>query len=168
MRLEHQDRSRWDADEIDEGSAALTAALRPGRRSRPGPYQVQAAIAACHAIAANAAETDWTRIARLYERLGRLAPSPIVELNRAVAVAAADGPEAGLALLAAIESSGELRDYYLLQATRGDLLARLGRRTEAAEDFRAALRLAASDATDAERRYLQRRLDEFEYPEKEE
>ena len=168
VRLEDQDRSRWDVDEIDEGSAALATALQhSGRRNRPGPCQVQAAIAACHAIAANAADTDWTRIARLYERLGQLTPSPVVELNRAVAVAAADGPEAGLALLAAIESSGELRDYYLLQATRGDLLARLGRRTEAARSFQAALRLAASDATDAERRYLRRRLTEIGYPEKE-
>jgi RNA polymerase sigma-70 factor, ECF subfamily len=163
VRLEDQDRSRWDGDEIDEGAAALVGALRHGR---PGAYQVQAAIAACHATAADASETDWARIARLYERLGRLAPSPVVELNRAVAIAAVDGAEAGLALLGAIEASGELRDYYLLHAARGDLLARTGRRMEAVESFRAALGLAASDATEAERRYLRRRLDEFEHPEK--
>jgi RNA polymerase sigma-70 factor, ECF subfamily len=169
VRLEDQDRSRWDADEIDEGSAALIAALQHGRsgprgrRGRPGPYQLQAAIAGCHATAADAAETDWARIARLYDVLGRLSPSPVVELNRAVAVAAADGAEAGLALIGGIEASGELRDYYLLHAARGDLLGRLGRRAEAAASFRAALRLAAFDATDAERRYLQRRVSEFEH-----
>jgi RNA polymerase sigma-70 factor, ECF subfamily len=171
VRLEDQDRSRWDADEIDEGSAALIAALQygqhgrnePGLRSGIGPYQVQAAIAGCHATAADAAETDWARIARLYAVLGRLSPSPVVELNRAVAVAAADGAGAGLALIGGIEASGELRDYYLLHAARGDLLGRLGRRAEAAASFRAALRLAAADATEAERRYLQRRVDEFEH-----
>ena len=160
VRLEDQDRSRWDADEIDEGSAALIAALRHGRS---GPYQVQAAIAGCHATASDAAETDWARIARLYVLLGRLSPSPVVELNRAVAVAAADGAEAGLALIGRITASGELCDYYLLHAARGDLLGRLGRRAEAAASFRAALRLAAADATEAERRYLQRRVNEFEH-----
>jgi RNA polymerase sigma-70 factor, ECF subfamily len=180
VRLEDQDRSRWDTDEIDEGSAALIAALRggTGADSGAGPYQVQAAIAACHAIAADAAGTDWARIARLYELLGRLTPSPVVELNRAVAVAqvavaqadgadaanGAGGAEAGLALIEGIEASGELRGYYLLHAARGDLLARLGRGAQAAAGFRVALRLAASDATEAERRYLRRRLDEFEHP----
>jgi RNA polymerase sigma-70 factor, ECF subfamily len=159
VRLEDQDRSRWDDRAIGEGSAALAAALR---HARPGPYQVQAAIASCHATATDAAQTDWVRIARLYERLGRLTPSPVVELNRSVAVAMADGPAAGLALVTAIEASGELSGYFLLPATRADLLMRLGRRAEAAESFRAALRLAERGATDAERRFLRRRLSEAE------
>ena len=94
--LEDQDRTRWDRAGIEEGVAALDAALR---RREPGPYQVQAAIAACHATATDAADTDWTEIALLYEELGRMAPSPVVELNRAVAVAMADGPAVGLALV---------------------------------------------------------------------
>ena len=157
VRLEDQDRSRWDRDEIDAGCAALAEALRLGR---PGPYQVQASIAACHVATAEgaAADTDWARIARLYDRLGRMAPSPVVELNRAVAVAMADGPAAGLALIAALEASGALPDYHLLHAARADLLTRLGRRSEAAESLRVALRLAESGTGEAERRHLARRL----------
>ena len=140
--------------EIAEGVALLEAALR---RGRPGPYQLQAAIAACHATAADAADTDWAEIAALYDELARFLPSPVVELNRAVAVAMADGPEAGLALVDALEASGALAGYHLLPATRADLLRRLGRRTEAAAAYREALELAS---TDAERRYLDRRLAE--------
>jgi RNA polymerase sigma-70 factor (ECF subfamily) len=152
VTLEDQDRSRWDRAEIEEGTSLLEAALR---RGRPGPYQVQAAIAACHATAADAAGTDWAQIALLYERLARLVPSPVIELNRAVAVAMADGPEAGLELVAGIEAAGDLEGYYLLPATRADLLRRLGRPGEAAASYRAARDLAP---TDAERRYLDRRL----------
>jgi RNA polymerase sigma-70 factor, ECF subfamily len=154
VRLEDQDRSRWDRREIDEGVALLEAALR---RGRVGPYELQAAIAACHATATEAAATDWAQIARLYGRLAELNPSPVVELNRAVAVAMADGPAAGLELVAALEKSGALRGYHLLPATRADLLRRLGRPAEAAASYREALELAA---TDAERRYLAGRLAE--------
>ncbi|HTZ24076.1 MAG TPA: DUF6596 domain-containing protein, partial [Streptosporangiaceae bacterium] len=157
VTLEDQDRNRWDRAAIDEGARVLDAALR---RSRPGPYQLQAAIAACHATAPDAAATDWAQIALLYRRLGQLTPSPVIELNRAVAVAMAEGPDAGLALVAAIEDSGALAGYYLLPATRADLLRRLGRRAEAAASYRAARDLAA---TDAERRYLDRRLSEAEH-----
>jgi RNA polymerase sigma-70 factor (ECF subfamily) len=152
--LEHQDRSRWDAREIGEGVELLDKALRLGR---PGPYQLQAAIAACHAGAADAADTDWAEIAALYGRLVRLVPSPVVELNRAVAVAMADGPSAGLALLETLEASGTLAAYHLLPATRADLLRRLGRGAEAAAAYRDALALAP---TEAERRYLHQRLRE--------
>ena len=154
VTLEDQDRGRWDRSEIEEGTGVLEAALR---RGRAGPYQLQAAIAACHATAAAAAATDWAQIARLYGLLARVAPSPVVELNRAVAVAMADGPAAGLELVAAIEASGELSGYYLLPATRADLLRRLGRAGEAAASYRSARDLAT---TDAERRYLDRRLAE--------
>jgi RNA polymerase sigma-70 factor (ECF subfamily) len=158
LTLEEQDRSRWEADLIDEGGQILEAALR---RGRPGPYQVQAAIAACHATASDAAATDWVEIAALYGELARMVPSPVVELNRAVAVAMADGPDAGLTLVDAIEATGALSGYHLLPATRADLLRRLGRRTEAAAAYRDALELATSDA---ERRYLARRLAETTGP----
>jgi RNA polymerase sigma-70 factor, ECF subfamily len=154
VTLEDQDRSLWERPEIDEGVAVLDTALR---RGRPGPYQLQAAIAACHATAAEAAATDWAQIAALYQRLALLMPSPVVELNRAVAVAMADGPAAGLDLVADIEASGQLAGYHLVPATRADLLRRLGRWDEAVASYRAARDLAA---TDAERRYLDRRLAE--------
>ena len=118
---------------------------------------MQAAIAACHAEAADAASTDWVDIAGLYAELARMVPSPVVELNRAVAVAMADGPEAGLGLVDALDASGALDGYHLLHATRADLLRRLGRRAEASIAYRAALDLST---TDAERRYLTRRLRE--------
>jgi RNA polymerase sigma-70 factor, ECF subfamily len=156
--LKDQDRSRWDRGEIEEGTRVLDAALR---RGRPGAYQVQAAIAACHATAADAADTDWAEIAALYGELARLVPSPVVELNRAVAVAMADGPAAGLGLVRALEESGALTGYHLLPATRADLLLRLGRRAEAAAGFAEARDLAA---TDAERRFLTRRLTEASAP----
>jgi RNA polymerase sigma-70 factor, ECF subfamily len=152
--LEEQDRSAWNRAQIDEGVSILDAALR--RRS-PGSYQVQAGIAACHAGAPDVASTDWAQIAALYGRLARLTPSPVVELNRAVAVAMADGPAAGLELVDALAASGELDGYHLLAATRADLLRRLGRPDEAAAAYREALALAH---TDAERRYLERRLAE--------
>jgi RNA polymerase sigma-70 factor, ECF subfamily len=154
VTLEDQDRARWDTGEIDEGAALLRAALR---RGQPGPYQLQAAIAACHATAQEASQTDWAQIARLYQQLAGLVPSPVVELNRAVAVAMADGPAAGLELVDALETSGALRGYHLLPATRADLLRRLGRGAEAADSYRRALDLAVNDA---ERRYLARRLAE--------
>jgi RNA polymerase sigma-70 factor (ECF subfamily) len=156
--LEDQDRSSWDAAAVEEGVAVLDRALRFGR---PGPYQVQAAIAACHATAASAAGTDWRQIALLYDSLAALTPSPVVALNRAVAVAMADGPDAGLALVDGLAASGALRGYHLLPAVRADLLRRLGRTAEAAEAYRAAIGLAA---TDAERRYLARRLEDLPAP----
>jgi len=152
--LEEQDRTVWDALQIDEGRALLEAALR---RRRAGPYQVQAAIAACHATAPDAAATDWPQIALLYGELARLAPSPVVALNRAVAVGMADGPAAGLALVDDLADDGMLAGYHLLPATRADLLRRLGRGAEAAAAYREALDLAT---TDPERRYLARRLAE--------
>jgi RNA polymerase sigma-70 factor (ECF subfamily) len=156
--LEEQDRTRWDADAISEGLDRLDAALR---RRRPGPYQVQAAIAACHAAAPDASETDWVEIAALYRELVRMMPTPVVELNRAVAVGMAHGPEAGLRLVDALDDSGALSGYHLLSATRADLLRRLGRPAEAAVSYRIALALAA---TDAERRYLARRLAQSSEP----
>jgi RNA polymerase sigma-70 factor, ECF subfamily len=152
--LEEQDRARWSGPAIEEGVELLDAALR---RGKPGPYQVQAAIAACHATASDAAATDWAEIAALYDELARMMPTPVVELNRAVAVAMADGPEAGLAIVDALEAAGALRGYHLLPSTRADLLRRLDRRAEASAAYRAALTLTVSDA---ERRYLERRLAE--------
>jgi RNA polymerase sigma-70 factor, ECF subfamily len=154
VTLEEQDRGRWDAAEIAEGTALLDGALR---HRRPGPYQVQAAISACHATAATAADTDWPEIAALYGQLAQLVPSPVVRLNRAVAVGMAEGPEAGLDLVTRLQASGELAGYYLLPATRADLLRRLGREQEAAAAYREALELAP---TEAERRFLGRRLAE--------
>jgi len=152
--LEEQDRSVWHRAEIDEGVAVLDRALR---RLSPGPYQVQAAIAACHATAARAADTDWAQIALLYRQLAAWSANPVVELNRAVAVAMADGPAAGLSIVDELSESGALAGYHLLPATRADLLRRLGRTAEAAAQYRAALDLAT---TDTERRYLRRRLAE--------
>jgi RNA polymerase sigma-70 factor (ECF subfamily) len=152
VTLEDQDRSRWDATEIEEGTALLDDALR---RGRPGPYQIQAAIAACHATARERAETDWAQIAALYGQLARRTSSPVVALNRAVAVGMADGPAAGLRLVDGLAASGSLAGYHLLPATRADLLRRLGRAAEAADAYHEALQLAT---TDTERRYLRRRI----------
>jgi RNA polymerase sigma-70 factor (ECF subfamily) len=152
--LEEQDRALWDREAVAEGVGLLAAAMRLGS---PGPYQLQAAIAACHATAPEAADTDWAEISRLYGELARLVPSPVVELNRAVAVAMAEGPTAGLSLIEALEASGKLKGYHLLPATRADLLRRLGRRIDAVSAYEEALELAA---TDAERRYIARRLAE--------
>ncbi len=147
--LEDQDRSLWDPNRIEEGRRVLERAVRLGR---PAPYQLQAAISAVHAGTLDARRTDWAAIAALYEQLARLAPSPIVELNRAVAVAMAKDPDEGLKLIGAIEG---LDDYYLLHAARADLLRRLGRRLEAADAYRRALSLRPNPA---ERRFLERRL----------
>jgi RNA polymerase sigma-70 factor (ECF subfamily) len=155
VTLEEQDRSRWDASEIEEGLGVLDAALR---HDSAGYYQLQAAIAACHATAETAADTDWSHIAVLYGRLAEVAPSPVVDLNRAVAVAMAEGPAAGLQLVEELAAAGALAGYHLLPATRADLLRRLDRRSEAAAAYREALELAT---TDAERRYLTRRLGEM-------
>jgi RNA polymerase sigma-70 factor, ECF subfamily len=152
VSLEDQDRTRWDTVKISEGIALLEAALR---RQRAGPYQLQAAIAACHAEAPRADDTDWAQIALLYGELHKFVPSAVVELNRAVAIAMAEGPEAGLVLVDELAASGGLSGYYLLPATRADLLRRLNRRPEAATSYRAALNLAP---TEPERRYLARRL----------
>jgi len=154
VTLEDQDRGKWDAAEVSEGVSVLDAALR---RGRPGPYQVQAAIAACHVTAARAADTDWAQIARLYGQLAQFLPTPVVELNRAVAVGMAEGPEAGLALAGELEASGKLAGYHLLPATKADMYRRLGRADEAAACYREALGLAG---TEAERSYLSRRLAE--------
>jgi RNA polymerase sigma-70 factor (ECF subfamily) len=152
LTLEEQDRSRWDQDQIAEGAAICERALR---RRRAGPFQIQAAIAACHATAPVAAQTDWPQIVGLYTELARLTPTVIVELNRAVAIGMADGPETALPLLDELAATGQLEGYYLLPATRADLLRRVGRIDEAAASYRAALDLAP---TEAERRYLRRRL----------
>jgi RNA polymerase sigma-70 factor, ECF subfamily len=154
VTLEDQDRTSWDRAQIDEAVAVLDRALR---RGRPGIYQVQAAIAAVHATAPVAAATDWPQIALLYGQLARLSPGPIVELNRAVAVAMADGPAAGLSIVDNLVATGALDTYYLLSATRADLLRRLGRNVAAADAYGQALTLVT---TDAERRYLTRRLRE--------
>ncbi|GAA0241410.1 sigma-70 family RNA polymerase sigma factor [Actinomadura nitritigenes] len=163
VTLEHQDRARWDAAEIEEGTRLLDAALLDARAAgRPaGPYLVQAAIAACHVTAPDAASTDWPQIAALYDVLARLAPTPVVALNRAVAVGMARGPRAGLDLVERLEREGALDGYHLLPATRADLLRRLGRRAEAAGAYRSALALAPGDA---DRRYLARRLAEVTAP----
>jgi RNA polymerase sigma-70 factor (ECF subfamily) len=151
VTLEEQDRSLWNATEITAGSTLLETALRLGS---PGPYQVQAAIAACHATAPTAAETDWPQIAALYGELRKYVPSPVVALNQAVAVAMAHGPLAGLEM---VDSLDGLAGYHLLPATRADLLRRLGRHAEAAAEYRAALSLVTSEV---ERRYLADRLTE--------
>jgi RNA polymerase sigma-70 factor (ECF subfamily) len=150
VTLEDQDRSRWDAGEITEGAQLVERALR---RGKTGPYQIQAAIAACHTEARDAADTDWPQIAALYGHLAKLVPSAVVELNRAVAVAMAEGPAAGLPLVEALETA--LPGYYLLPATRADLLRRLGRAEDAAAAYREALALAP---TESEIRYLRKRL----------
>ncbi|MFF2361319.1 RNA polymerase sigma factor [Streptomyces sp. NPDC058122] len=154
VTLEDQDRTAWDTSEADEGAALLETALR---RGRPGPYQIQAAIAACHTTAATAEETDWADIAGLYGELRRFVPSAVVRLNRAVAVGMAEGPDAGLALVAELEAEGELDAYHLLPATRADLLRRAGRAAEAAEAYGRALGLVENVA---ERRFLEKRLAE--------
>ncbi|GAA2474441.1 RNA polymerase sigma factor [Streptomyces longisporus] len=154
VTLEDQDRTAWDRAEIDEGATLLETALR---RGSPGPYQIQAAIAACHTTAATAEDTDWADIAGLYGELARFVPSAVVRLNRAVAVGMSEGPDAGLALVAELEHEGDLAGYHLLPATRADLLRRSGRTTEAAEAYERALELVENDA---ERRFLEKRLAE--------
>jgi RNA polymerase sigma-70 factor (ECF subfamily) len=154
VTLEEQDRTLWHNEAIAEGCKVLDRAVR---LRRPGPYQLQAAVAATHAQAPTAADTDWREIVILYERLSEIAPTPVVLLNRAVAVAMAEGPSAGLPMVDELEQSGALSDYYLLPATRADLLRRLDHNREAATAYLRALELAP---TDAERRFLRRRLSE--------
>jgi len=154
--LEDQDRSRWDRAQIAEGAALVVDALRASDRP-PGPYALQAAIAAVHAQAPSAAETDWAQIAALYGVLARVHPSPVVELNRAVAVAMSGDPERGLDLIAALDVGGELAAYHHLPVARAELLRRLGRWPEAAEAYRRALALVKNEP---ERRHLARRLGE--------
>lgn len=152
--LEDQDRTRWERAKIEEGAELVERALRGGR---PGRYAIQAAISALHAQAPTAADTDWAQIAALYGVLAGLQPSPVVELNRAVAIAMAEGCEKGLALIEALTLPG----YHLLPAARADLLRRLGRRRESAAAYREALTLVGNDA---ERKFLERRLAEVTKP----
>jgi len=152
--LEEQDRSRWDTTKIAEGIEILEAALR---RREPGPYQIQAAIAACHATAQNASDTDWPQITGLYAELTRFMPTPVVKLNQAVAIGMAEGPAAGLLLVDELVASGALAEYHLLPATRADLLRRADRLDEAAAAYREAL---AQATTEAERAFLRKRIEE--------
>ena len=153
--LEDQDRGRWDRARIDEGRDLLDRAMR---MRRVGPYQLQAAIAALHDDSATAAETDWPQIAALYRVLGEMSPSAVIELNRAVAVAMADGPAAGLAIVERIAASGQLEEYPYLHSTRADLLRRLELWYDAGAAYRRALALTANAP---ERAYLERRLAEL-------
>jgi len=150
--LEDQDRAKWNHEQIREGLELVQSALRSGPA---GPYAVQAAIAAVHAQAAHPAETDWAEIEALYAYLMRIRPSPVIELNYAVAVAFANGPERGLQIIESLGARGELDDYHLMWAARADLLRRLGRWREAADSYRTALALVSAEP---ERRFLARRL----------
>jgi RNA polymerase sigma-70 factor (ECF subfamily) len=153
--LEDQDRSLWNRDQIAEGKALLERALSSRRF---GPYTLQAAIAAVHAQAARASETDWAQIVALYGLLAQLEPSPVIELNRAVAVAMRDGPLAGLERIDSILARGELSDYHLAHAARADLCRRLGRTAEARASYQRALALTRQET---ERGFLERRLREL-------
>jgi len=153
--LEEQDRSRWNREQIEEGVTLVQRALT----SRGfGPYTLQAAIAALHAEAPSSAATDWPQIVGLYDVLLRAEPSPVIELNRAAAIAMRDGPERGLALIDTILARGELREYHLAHAARADLFRRLGRKSEAAAAYKRALELAVEEP---ERLLLERRLKEL-------
>jgi len=154
--LDEQDRTLWHAEQVREGLALVESALRDGTA---GPYALQAAIAGVHASAVRPAETDWGQIAALYSLLLWVQPSPVVELNRAVAIAMADGAPSGLRLLDELEFRGELAEYYLLPAARGDLLRRMNRWTEAAVAYRRALSMARQGT---EQNFLARRLAEVE------
>jgi RNA polymerase sigma-70 factor (ECF subfamily) len=156
--LEDQDRSLWTVDTITEGRRLVVEALTGGP---PGPYALQAAIAAVHDDAASVATTDWPQVVALYDVLRTVAPSPLVDLNRAVAVAMVDGPEAGLVLLDELAADRHLSAYHLLPAARADLLRRLGRTAEAADAYRAALALVGNEP---ERDYLARRLESLRSP----
>jgi RNA polymerase sigma-70 factor (ECF subfamily) len=151
VALDEQDRSRWDRGRIREGVTALEGALR---RRQPGPYQVQAAIAALHVEAPSAAQTDWGQIAALYETLGRLAPSPVVEVNRAVAVGFASGPHAGLAVLEPLLADPRLARYQPLHAAHAELMRRAGNLDAAAAAYSEAIALStnAVERADLERR----------------
>jgi RNA polymerase sigma-70 factor, ECF subfamily len=156
--LEDQDRGRWDQRQIAEALPLVEEAFRGGT----GPFALQAAIAALHCQAARPEDTDWPQILRLYDLLERVQPSPIVSLNRAVAVAMADGPQPALALIDALAATGDLDGYHLLHAARGDLLRRIGSKAAAAKSFARALQLATNSS---ERRFLERRLREVQSPE---
>ncbi|MGH7651739.1 MAG: RNA polymerase sigma factor [Gemmatimonadaceae bacterium] len=153
--LEEQDRALWNRDQIDEGVALLNRALSS---RRAGPYTLQAAIAAVHAEARNAALTDWNEIVGLYDTLLRAERSPVIELNRAVSIAMRDGPQAGLELIDSIFSRGELEDYYLAHAARGDLYRRLGRIDDARKAYERTLELATQEV---ERDFIEKRLEEL-------
>jgi RNA polymerase sigma-70 factor (ECF subfamily) len=155
--LEEQDRSRWNQRQIAEALPLVEEAFLGG----PGPFAVQAAIAALHCRAARAEDTDWPQIVRLYDLLERLQPSPIVSLNRAVAIAMADRPQPALAIIDALTATDDLENYHLLHAARADLLRRIGSPVEAAKSYARALALATNDS---ERRYLERRLREVQQP----
>jgi RNA polymerase sigma-70 factor (ECF subfamily) len=152
--LEEQDRTRWDAALVAEGESLLTQALSQGR---PGPYQLHAAVAACHSTASSADATDWRQIAALYSELLRYEPSPVVEANRAVAVAMAEGPAAGLVILDTVATHPQLRRWPQLHVARAELLRRLDRRNEAADAYRLALQL---EPPAPERAFIGRRLAE--------
>ncbi len=153
--LEDQDRSLWNKDQIAEGASLVERALSS---SPVGPFAIQAAIGAVHAQAPNAAATDWTQIVALYDALLRAEPSPVVELNRAVAVAMRDGPSAGLALIDALLARGDLENYHLAHAAHADLCRRLGRTAGARASYERALTLTQQEP---ERRFLARRLSEL-------
>jgi RNA polymerase sigma-70 factor (ECF subfamily) len=153
--LEDQDRSTWNREQIAEGKSLVERALASRQF---GAYTIQAAIAAVHADAATAAATDWSRIATLYGLLTQATPSPVIELNRAVAIAMRDGPAAGLELIDAILAQGELADYHLAHAARADFCRRLGKTVEARAAYERALALARQEP---ERRFLARRLQEL-------
>jgi RNA polymerase sigma-70 factor (ECF subfamily) len=153
--LEDQDRSLWNRDQIAEGKSLVETAFQA---QQVGSYAIQAAIAAVHADAAGSATTNWSRIAALYDLLARAEPSPVVELNRAVAIAMRDGPQVGLQLIDDILSRGELADYHLSHAARADLCRRLGRTAEARASYERALQLARQEP---ERRFLAKRLQEM-------
>ena len=157
--LEDQDRSRWNQKQIAEALLLLKEAPR----GEAGPFALQAAIAAVHCQAARPADTNWTEIVRLYDQLERVQPSPIVSLNRAVAVAMAEGPRAGLAMIDRLAAEDDLSDYHLLHAARADLLRRLALFEESAKSYMQALALVTNDS---ERRYLERRLREVQPPSK--
>jgi len=143
--LADQDRARWDRLLIARGLAALARSVETSPPAPLGPYGLQAAIAACHARAPSTEATDWAQIAALYGALAAAAPSPVVELNRAVAISMAEGPEAGLAAVDALAGEPALRGYHLLPAVRGDMLARLGRRAEASAEFARAAELTRNE-----------------------
>ena len=152
--LEEQDRTLWNRSQIDEALALVDEALR----GEPGPFALEAAIAAEHCKATRAEDTNWAQIVQFYDLLSEVMPSPIVSLNRAVAIAMARGPQAALALIDEVAASGELDDYHLLHAARADMLRRLGSNDEAAESYELALRLVTNES---ERRFLERRLREM-------
>ena len=157
--LEEQDRSRWNHRQIAEALPLVERALRPSSGDGPGPFALQAALAAEHCKAARAEETDWPEIVRLYDRLEQIQPSPVVSLNRAVAVAMVDGPERAIELIDTLAATGDLDEYHLLHAARADMLRRIGSTSEATKSYEQALALATNES---ERRFLERRLRELQ------